>query len=96
VAAVDVRRQAFLATIRTQIDAFEREIADLKKQGHALTDSGHLLQSIKGIEAISAVCLPMASHDDTDSHAPDQVVAYAGTTLFKHESGTSIRCREQI
>jgi transposase len=96
VAAVEARKQALLATIQSQIDAIEREIADLMQQDHALSTSAQLLQSIKGIGAISAAWLLVATHNFTDCQTPKQVAAYAGVVPYKHESGTSIRRREQI
>lgn len=96
VAAVEARKQALLATIQTQIDTIEREIDDLMQQDHALTRPAQLLQSIKGIGAISAAWLLVATHNFTDCQTPKQVAAYAGVVPYKHESGTSIRRREQI
>jgi transposase len=78
VAAVEARKQALLATIQSQIDAIEREIADLMQQDHALSTSAQLLQSIKGIGAISAAWWLVATHNFTDCQTPKQVAAYAG------------------
>jgi transposase len=66
------------------------------QQDHALTRPAQLLQSIKGIGAISAAWLLVATHNFTDCQTPKQVAAYAGVVPYKHESGTSIRRREQI
>ncbi len=96
VAAVEARKRALLASIQAQIDAIEREIADLMHQEHALATSAQLLQSIQGIGPISAAWLLVATHNFTDCQSPDQLAAYAGVVPYKHESGTSIRRREQI
>jgi transposase len=73
VAAVEARKQALLASIQAQIDTIEREIKDLMRQEHALTTSAQLLQSIKGIGAISAAWLLVASHNFTDCQSPEQL-----------------------
>jgi transposase len=96
VVAVEARKQALLASIQAQIDAIEREIEDLMRQEHAWISSAQLLRSIKGIGAISAAWLLVATHNFTDCQSPGQLAAYAGLVPYKHESGTSIRRREQI
>jgi transposase len=55
-----------------------------------------LLLSIKGVGAITAAWLLVATHNFTDCHAPEQLAAYAGLAPFPHQSGKSIRRREVI
>jgi transposase len=96
VAAVEARKRALLASIQDQIDTIEHEIQDLMRQDHALTTSAQLLQGIKGVGAITAAWLLVATHNFTDCQSPDQLAAYAGLVPYKRESGTSVRRREQI
>jgi transposase len=96
VAAVEVRKRTLLASIQAQIDTIEHEIADLMHQDHAWTTSAQLLQGIQGVGTITAAWLLVATHNFTDCQSPEQLAAYAGVVPYKHESGTSVRRREQI
>lgn len=96
VSEVKKRKQALLATIQAQIDEIEREIEALMRQEHAWATSAHFLRSIKGVGAITAAWLLVATHNFTDCQSPEQVAAYAGLVPYKRESGTSVRHRGRI
>jgi len=93
---VVARKQALLAAIQEQIKTIEREVEGLMVQEHAWATSTRLLQSIKGVGAITAAWLLVATHNFTDCDSPEQIAAYAGLVPYKRESGTSVRHRGRI
>ena len=96
VSEVQRRKLTLLATIQAQIEGIEREIETLMRQEHAWATSTYYLRSIKGVGAITAAWLLVATHNFTDCQSPEQVAAYAGLVPYKRESGTSVRHRSRI
>jgi transposase len=96
VRAVDDRLLSLLETVQAQIDSVDREIDVMLRHEPLWASSAALLLSIKGIGAITAAWLLVATHNFTDCAAPEQLAAYAGLVPYPHQSGKSIRRREMI
>ncbi|HSH82789.1 MAG TPA: IS110 family transposase [Herpetosiphonaceae bacterium] len=95
VESVMAQLDVVIATVTSQINQLEQEIADVLADG-AWARSACLLQSIPGVGVVTAAWLLVSTVNFTVSSTPTALAAYAGLAPMPHESGTSIRGQPRI
>jgi transposase len=77
--------------LQTEIDALDRELADLLAGNHSWAMAARRLLTIPGVGLITAAWILVATHCFAYCDTPEQVAAYAGLVPYCRQSGTSRR-----
>jgi len=93
---VSTRRKDLLATLQSQIDEVEAEIAAALNQDSAWATAAERLQSIKGVGWVTAAWTLVTTLNFTTCDTVDSLTAYAGLVPMPRQSGSSIWHRPSI
>ena len=93
---VSTRRKDLLATLQSQIDEVEAEIAAALNQDSAWATAAERLQSIKGVGWVTAAWTLVTTLNFTTCDTVDSLMAYAGLAPMPRQSGSSIWHRPSI
>lgn len=93
---VSTRRKDLLATLQSQIDEVEAEIAAALNQDSAWATAAERLQSIKGVGWVTAAWTLVTTLNFTTCDTVDSLTAYAGLAPMPRQSGSSIWHRPSI
>lgn len=88
--AVQSRLEDLIHTLDEQIAQVESEMAEALTTNEAWHTSAQLLQTIKGIGLMTAVCLLVTTLNFTTSETVESLTAYAGLAPALHQSGSSV------
>ena len=93
---VSTRMKDLLATLQSQIDEVEAEIAAALNQDSAWATAAERLQSIKGVGWVTAAWTLVTTLNFTTCDTVDSLTAYAGLAPMPRQSGSSIWHRPSI
>jgi transposase len=93
---VSIRMKDLLATLQSQIDEVEAEIAAALNQDSAWATAAERLQSIKGVGWVTAAWTLVTTLNFTTCDTVDSLTAYAGLAPMPRQSGSSIWHRPAI
>jgi transposase len=93
---VSTRMKDLLATLQSQIDEVEAEIAVALNQDSAWATAAERLQSIKGVGWVTAAWTLVTTLNFTTCDTVDSLTAYAGLAPMSRQSGSSIWHRPSI
>jgi transposase len=93
---VSIRMKDLLATLQSQIDEVEAEIAAALNQDSAWATAAERLQSIKGVGWVTAAWTLVTTLNFTTCDTVDSLTAYAGLAPMPRQSGSSIWHRPSI
>ncbi len=96
VEAVREKMQSLIDTFSQQLTDVDKEIEEVIKQDKAWAKSITLLQTIPGVEPLTACWLVVATLNFSTCSKAEQLVQYAGLAPTERSSGSSIRGHAQI
>jgi transposase len=96
VGAVAARQTALIANLTTQIQAVDRELAEVITTDHAWTASIGRLQSIPGVGLVTAAWLIVATANLTACPSVEAATGYVGLAPHPWQSGSSVRGKPHI
>ena len=88
--------QTLLATLESEIERIEQQIADLIQQDPDLREQKRLLSSIKGIGEVAAHVIMAEMYDLADYEDAHAAAADAGVNPAHYESGHTIRRKPRM